>query len=425
MHYRILILLMLLPAFSFNSVAQDITISAEYPGVVTVGEQVRLVYKVNTSGGEFNAPSFEGFYKLSGPSISYSMSTQIINGKRTSETSYSYVFYLQATREGRYTIPPATYTKGNRTYASEEVSIEVVRDASGKTDITGERIQTTEEMTGAGDMFIRILPGSREVYVGEPVVATVKFYTRVNIAGVNEIKYPSFNGFLKEEIETPQLTSLVNENIDGVTYGTGVFQRFLLFPQRAGEIIIDPVQITVLIRQQSGISDPFFGDFFQTFNTVPRMVASNPVTIRVKPLPENRPPGFTGAVGSFEMKTEIDRDSLAVNDALSMKVTIRGTGNIRLADAPVISFPAGLEVYDPKTTTSVASRESGSSGSKTFEYLIIPRSAGDFNIPAVIWSYFNPETGSYQTITSQQLSFHVAKGSGNLHRSKPVRSCNG
>lgn len=411
---RLITVILLL--FTFKTAVlpgQDIVITVEVPSVVAVGEQIRLMYRVNTSGGELKEPPFEGFYKLSGPNTSYSMSTRIINGKITTETSYSYVYYLQATREGTYTIPPAVYEKGRKTYTSDEVIIEVVRDPSSKTPATtGNEKRGAETPAAGSDMFAKVLLSSREIYLGEAVVATVKYYTRVDISGVNEIKYPSFNGFMKEEIETPQPRSLVTENIDGVNYGTGVFQRFLLYPQRTGEITIDPVQISVLIRQRGGLSDPFFGDFFQTFNTVPRLVESDRTSIKVKPLPEGKPASFTGAVGTFDLKASLDKDTTAVNDALTLTVTISGQGNIKLTDAPVISFPSGLETYDPKTTTKVANRETGSSGNKIFEYLIIPRSAGTYTIPKIEWSFFNPAKNQYQTIASRPLSFHVLKSEG-------------
>lgn len=393
--------------------AQDIILRVEYPKVVTIGEQIRLVYTVNSSGGDFIAPPFDNFYKLSGPNTSYSSSTRIINNQRTTETSYSYIFYLQATQEGKFTIPPARYTRGGRTYQSDAAEIEVIRDASGRSASTqGSRQAESGQGSGETDMFVRVLLSKREVFVGEPVVATVKFFTRTDISGFSEIQYPSFNGFMKEEIETARLTSLERENIDGVVYGTGVFQRFLLYPQRTGEIVIDPVNLTVLLRQRSGISDPFFGDLFQNFTNTPRVLVSQPLTINVKPLPENRPAGFTGAVGSFEIRSAADKDTIAVNDAVTLRINISGRGNFRLADAPSVSFPAGLEVYDPKTTTNVVNSESGTSGNRTFEYLIIPRSPGDFTIPSIEWSYFDPAGNRYNTISTAPVRFNVVKVSG-------------
>jgi len=258
-------------------------------------------------------------------------------------------------------------------------------------------------------MYVKVILSKREVYLGEPIAATIKLFTRVDISGINEVKYPSFNGFLKEEIPTPQLTSLEPENVNGTIYGTGVFQKFLLYPQKSGDLTIDPVQITLLIRQRSGINDPFFGDVFQSFTSVPKMVASESTTVKVKPLPSGQPSDFTGAVGKYELRAEINTDTISINDAITLKLVLTGKGNIRLADAPIISFPAGLEVYDPKMTLDIDNSESGTSGKKTFEYLIIPRASGDFILPAISYSYFDPSIGQYKKTTTTTLTFHVPK----------------
>lgn len=389
--------------------SQEISIRVDYPGVVAVGEQLRIVWTVNTSGGDFSAPQFDGFYKMSGPNVSYSQSTRIENGRRTSETSYSYVFYLQALREGKFTIPGATYSKGGKTYTSESAAIEVVGDASRRQTAPGTSESTSVQQSDGAEIFVRLILNKKEVFLGEPVAATVKLYTRIDISGINEVKYPTFNGFLKEEIPTPQLTSLERENVNGTIYGTGVFQKFLLYPQKTGEIIIDPVQITVLMRQQTGTGDPFFGDIFQTFSTVPRMVAGETMKINVKPLPAGRPADFMGAVGDFDLRAEINRDTIQVNDAVNLKLILTGRGNIKLADAPVVTIPAGLESYDPKMTLNAANSESGTSGSKTFEFLIIPRNAGDYTIPAVTYSFFDPSTGQYKRVATTQFNLHVLK----------------
>lgn len=403
---RATVFTLLLSVFSSGvALSQDITLRVDYPTVAIIGEQLRIVYSVNTGGGDFIAPSFEGFYKLSGPNTSYSSSTQIINGKVTSETTYSYVFYIQALREGKYTIPAASYTKGGKTYSSKDLQIEVIKEESSRV-ATG----TTQDASASNaEMYVKVILNKREVYLGEPIAATVKLFTRVDIAGVNEVKYPSFNGFLKEEIPTPQINALERENVNGTIYGTGVFQKFLLYPQKSGDLAIDPVQITVLIRQRSGMNDPFFGDVFQSFTNIPKMIASDIATVKVKPLPAGQPSDFTGAVGKYELKSEISTDTVNINDAVTLKIVLTGKGNLKLADAPVISFPAGLEVYDPKMTLDIENSETGTSGRKTFEYLIIPRASGDFSLPAISYSYFDPGSGKYLRTDTKAFRIHVPK----------------
>jgi hypothetical protein len=257
---------------------------------------------------------------------------------------------------------------------------------------------------------VNLILSRKEIYIGEPIVATVKLYTRVNIAGLNEIKYPAFNGFLKSDLTTPPLTSLNQENINGTIYGTGVVQQFLLYPQVTGEINIDPVQLTILIQQKSGQSDPFFGDFFSTYQTIPRMIASKPLKIKVNPLPGNQPADYSGIVGKLDLKASINKDTVNVNDALNLKIIISGTGNLKVAAAPSFRLSPDIEVYDPKTTDDIKNGVNGTSGSKSFEFLLIPRHYGDFTIPSISYSYFNTAKGRYEQLSSPEFSFYARKG---------------
>jgi hypothetical protein len=412
---KIGILTYLLLIFAVQSAyTQDITVEAEYPSAVEVGQQFSISWTVNSGGGQFTAPSFAGFYKLMGPQTSYSSSTQIINGKMSHQTSYSYTYYLQAMNEGVFVIAPATFTIKNKSYYSDSLRIEVVgpgKQASGAG--TGTREAEEEERSAGyvrGDLFLDLSVNKRTVYVGEPIVASVKIYTRVDLSGINEVKYPAFTSFLRTDLETPPLKSLRQENVNGTIYGTGVIQQFLLYPQVSGEITIDPVQITVLVQQRTGSPDPFFGDFFSTYQSVPRAVASRPVTINVRQLPGTRPGDFSGVVGNLSIKSSINKDSVNVNDALNYKITISGSGNLKLAAAPVFKLSPDIEVYDPKITDDIRNSTSGTSGQRTFEYLLIPRHYGDFTIPPVTYSYFNSSTGKYERLTAGEHRFYARKG---------------
>lgn len=395
--------------------SQDINIQVEYPSVVQSGQQFSISWTVNTSGGDFTAPSFVGFYKLMGPQTSYSSSTQIINGKMTHETTYSYVYYLQAVQEGKFVIAPAAYSTRNKTFYSDSAHIEVIGNNTARQNVQQGAEEAQEDnsnvqASGSGDLFLNLSLNRKEIYIGEPIVATVKIFTRVDLSGINEIKYPTFTNFLKADLETPPLTSLRQENINGTIYGTGVIQQFLLYPQVTGEITIDPVQITVLVQQKSGRSDPFFGDFFSTYNTVPKAVISKPVAINVKPLPGDKPEDFSGIVGKLDMKAGINKDSVNVNDAVNFRITISGNGNLKLAEAPVLKLSPDIEVYDPKISDNLKNSSNGTSGQKIFEYLLIPRHYGDFSIPPVSYSFFNTSTGKYERLTTGEFRFHARKG---------------
>lgn len=389
--------------------SQDIKVEAEYPSVVEAGQQFSVSWTVNTRGGQFSAPSFEGFYKLMGPQTSYSSSTQIINGKVSQKTTYSHLYYLQALEEGTFVIPPASFTFRNKTYYSDSLRIEVVGTVANRQNVQAAGEEDTRIETANKDLFLDLSVNRREVYIGEHITATIKIYTRVDLSGINEIKYPPFTGFLKTDIETPALTSLKQENIKGTIYGTGVIQQFLLFPQVTGEITIDPVQISVLVRQKSGQTDPFFGDFFSTYQTIPRAVISPVVKINVKPLPGTKPDDFSGVVGNLDLKATIDKDTVTVNDAVNFKITVSGNGNLKLASAPTMKLSPDIEVYDPQVKDNIKNSINGTSGLRTFEYLLIPRHHGDFSIPPVSYSFFNTSTGKYETLTTREFNFHARR----------------
>ena len=399
---------------SFSLAGQDVSLKTEYPSVVTAGQQFSVMWTVNSGGGEFSAPSFSGFYKLMGPQTSYSSSTQIVNGKMSHQTSYSYVYYLQAVKAGKYTISPATFTLKNKSYSSDSMHIEVVGSSSQKQNVpagTGSAVKESGVESSGNDIFVNLSLNRKEVYLGESIIATVKIYTRVNISGINEIKFPAFNSFMKSDLATPPLTSLQQENVNGVVYGTGVVQQFLLYPQITGEINIDPVQISVLIQQKSGQSDPFFGDFFSTFQTVPRAVASQSVKVKVKPLPGIKPDNFSGVVGKLDLKSVLSKDTVNVNDAVNFKIILSGSGNLKIAMTPVLKLSPDIEVYDPKILDELKNGLNGTTGQKTFEYLLIPRHYGDFTIPAITYSYFDTSTGRYEKLTSNEYHFYARKGS--------------
>jgi hypothetical protein len=398
---------------SFSAAGQDVYVKAEFPPVVNTGQQFTVMWTVNAGGGEFSAPSFNGFYKLMGPQTSYSSSTQIINGKMSNSTSYSYVYYLQAVKEGKFVISPAVFTLKNKTYSSDSMHIEVVGNSSQKQNISAGTNAATDDSgveSSGRDIFINLSINRKEVYLGEYIVATVKLFTRVNISGINEIKFPSFNSFLKSDIETPPLTSLRQENINGTIYGTGVVQQFLLYPQITGEINIDPVQISVLIQQKAGQSDPIFGDFFTSYQTIPRAVASQIVKVKIKPLPGVQPGDYSGIVGKLDLKAVLSKDSVNVNDAVNFKISISGSGNLKIAATPILKLSPDIEVYDPKISDDIKNGINGTSGQKSFEYLLIPRHYGDYTIPSVTYSYFNASSGNYERLTTKEYHLHAKKG---------------
>lgn len=407
--------IILLIAAGTGLFAQDISISVEAPKVVAVGEQFMVTWVVNSRGGDFQPPQFDDFYKLMGPQTSFSSSTQIINGKVSSEVKNSFSYYLQATREGKFTIGQATYTEKREKIVSDPVEIEVVREKqqAGNTQPAASGSEGDQPAAVAGsDMYLRILVNRTRVYRGEHIVATLKLYSKNSLSGIQDYRFPDFNSFLKEDIETPQPRNLERENVNGEIYGTAVLQRFLLYPQRSGKIEIDPASLTVLVQEKVRSNDPFFGDFFSSFNTIPRMLASLPVQIEVMDLPPGEPSSFSGTVGSVTIKSETDKDTLGVNDALTYRIILSGNGNIKLASAPQINISPDIEIYEPKTISDLKSTISGTSGTKTFEYILIPRYHGSYIIPSFQFSYFDPDLKRYRTVETGEKKFFVTKSEG-------------
>jgi len=397
-------------------ISDDIKFTASAPGVVSVGEQFRLTYTLNAKGNNFNPPGFDNFYVIAGPSTSYNQSTQIINGEVTRNVSYTYTYILQATREGKFTIPPATIEVKKKQYSSNSVPVEVVKGkAPAKTQAPSGKKQSDQELANIpnDDLFVRVLVNRGNVYKGDYLVATVKIYSRVNLSGFENINLPDFNGFYMQEIEIPQLRTLERENINGKIYGTGVLKKYVLFPQHSGSIVIEPVKLECLVQQRvESTPRSFFDDFF-SFNSVrntKKIIASPEVKINVNPLPAGAPESYSGTVGSVDMIAKLDKSNVKENDAVNLKITLNGSGNLKLAEAPVVNFPPDFETYDPKVTTNLDATISGTTGSKTFEYLIIPRHAGKYRIPPVKYSYFDPESGEYKNLSSEEFLINVSKG---------------
>ena len=414
---------------SLAALAQEVTLTVDAPGSAAAGERFRIIYSVNSTDGQFTPPKFDPTFSVQGPQQSTSRNVQWVNGDVKTVSTTTLVYYVVAGTPGTYTIPAATFESRKVTVSSPEKQIVITAGGSsqaaagqGQQQGQSQSANTGESPSAGTDVSMKILLSEREVYFGEPVTGTLKLYTRINLSGIQELRYPDFKGFLKEDIETPPLRSLETEVIDGVQYGTGVIQRFVLYPQVSGELRIDPAEMTVLVQERTGTRDPFFDDpffdnFFSSVSTVPRKVATLPVTVRVKPLPEPRPADFHGAVGSFTMESSISGTDAKLNDAITMTVTLRGTGNLNLAGEPVINFPQGIEKYDPKVTL----RGGGTAtGTKVFEYLLIPRNTGTFEIPPVSYSVFDPRQGKYVTLRAGGFSVSVTGTPGQEEGAAPV-----
>jgi len=397
--------------------AQNTKFTASAPRVVRVGEQFRLVLTLNAKGSNFQIPDFsKDFDVLAGPSTSTSSSMQIINGQVTQDFSYTYTYVLQAKSEGKFTISAASVMVDKKQYTANPLTIEVVKGNANNANQGGGNNGGGNQQQGGindKDIYVSVSLSKTSLYQGEHLVATIKVYTKLDLAGFENMKFPSFKGFYSQDIESPQQVQLQRENVNGEIFNVGVIKQNLLFPQQTGPITIDPFILDCVVRQRVSRRGGFFDDFFGGgYQNVKVKLKSKPVKVNVIPLPAGKPADFSGAVGKFQMEANIDKDKVKTNDAITLKIKITGNGNLKLIDPLKVEFPSDFEVYDPKISENIKNGATGSSGHKSFDYLIIPRHAGTYKIPSFIFTYFDTDSKKYQTHQSKEFTINVEKGSG-------------
>jgi len=357
----------------------------------------------------FNAPSFNNFLVLSGPNQSSSM--QIINGAVSGSLSFSYI--LQPKSLGNFTIGTASVDYKGSSIKSSPLEIKVIK-GSTKPKSQGNKTISTKEI--ADNLFIKAIVDRRKVYVGEQVTVTYKLYTRLNIAAQMSIsKLPQYQGFWSEEIKTPNNIAFTTEVNNGKQYRVGILKKAALFPSQTGELKVTPFELNVPVqirKQRSGNNffDDFFNDPFGNSQRYDYDAKSNSVKVDVKPLPGNDvPKSYNGAVGDFKFSASVDKENVKTNESLTLKLSVSGTGNINLLNLPEINLPNGFEKYEPKTNSQI-NRTGNISGTKTAEYLIVPRTPGKKVIPPIEFTYFDINKKRYVTETSKAFTINVTPG---------------
>lgn len=401
--------------------ADKVRFVAEAADVVVSGDQVRLVFTVNSQDiKDFRAPSTKGFDVLMGPSRSQQSSIQIINGKRTSNSSTAFTYILLAGNPGTYTIPAASVEVNGEKVFSNAISIKVLPQdqTSGNSGNNGggsassSRSQAAGSRISSNDLFITATASKTTVHEQEAILLTYKVYTVVNLRQLYG-KMPDLKGFHTQEVELPQQKTFTLEHYKGRNYNTTVWSQYVLFPQQTGKLEIPSITFDGVVAQQT-ISDDPFDAFFNGggYVEVKKKITTPKVVINVQPLPA-KPAGFSGAVGEFKLASSINATDVKTNDAVTIKLTLSGTGNMKLIGTPEVKFPQDFEIYDPKVTDDYKLTNSGLTGTKTFEYLAIPRHAGNFTIPAIEFTYFDLKSNSYKTLKTEAYNLKVAKGQGN------------
>lgn len=415
-----------LVAFSLQALADDkVSFTASAPDAVAVGDQFRLAYTVTTQKvRDFRAPSIKGFDVLMGPSRSQQSSVQIVNGVSTSTSSITFTYILMATAEGDFTIPGATITADGNQMVSNSVHIKVLPadqagGAASSGGGSGQQSSVSRSSSGSSvsnqDLFIAATANKTTVYEQEAFLLTYKIYTLVDLRGFDNVKLPDFKGFHSQEVELPSGRKWSLEHYKGRNYQTTVYRQFVLFPQQSGKLTIEPARFDASIAKATQVSDPFeaFFNGGSNYIEVKKTLTTPTINIDVKSLPAGKPVDFSGGVGEFSISSSINSTDVKTNDAVTIKLVISGTGNLKLVGDPEIKFPDDFEVYDPKVDNKFRLTSAGLSGSKVIEYLAIPRNAGTFKIPAVKFSYFDIKSRSYKTLTTEEYELHVEKGEGN------------
>ena len=417
---RLLATYILFSMLALTTRAQDARFVMSAPNAVENGQQFRLSFTLNTRGENLQLPPglSDNFQILMGPSTGQSTSIQMINGKTTTEVTYSYTYILRGTKEGTFEIRPASIEVDGEVVESNSLRIQVVKAQSSSQQNSGGGSVTQPQQGNAAseveldkdNLFVRVDLSKRTAYRGEQIVATVKLYVNPNIpiAGFDEVNLPTYEGFYTQDIDIPQQINFTREVYNDKIYQVGVLKKTILFPQQNGQIRIAPFSMSLLVRQQTAARS-FFDDFFDNYRTVKARLNSEAVTVNVKDLPP-APANFMGGVGDFNLSSSISSTDVSTNDAITLTLKITGNGNIRLIRTPELKLPSDFEVYDPKATDDVKAGNNGVSGTKTIEYLFQPRFEGDYTVPSISFAYFDPASGKYITKSTPEYQLHVKKG---------------
>ncbi|WP_300762898.1 BatD family protein [uncultured Bacteroides sp.] len=420
--------LILMITVSLQMFAKDeVTLKASAPEVVVNGDQFRLTYTVNSQDvKDFLAPQAKGFDVLMGPSRSQQSSTQIINGKVSSSRSITYTYILMAVSEGTFNIPAASIEVDGKKIFSNPLTIKVLPKDKEQSDSNqsqggiSSRNQKSNGKISDNDLFVLATASKTKVHEQEAILVTYKAYTTVDLRQLLG-KMPDQQGFYVQEVELPTQKTFKLEHYKGRNYNTVVYRQYVIFPQKSGRLEIPAVTFDAVVAQRVAVSDDPFEAFFNGggYVEVNKKIVAPKIVINVDPLPA-KPEGYSGGVGTFSMKSEISATELKANEAVTVKLTISGTGNMKLVSAPEINFPHDFEIYDPKIEDNFELTSNGLSGTKTIEYLAIPRHAGDFTIPAVEFKYFDIKSGDYKTLKGDAYNLKVAKGDGSASNQQVI-----
>lgn len=429
---RYIIALALITIFNFqfsicNSVrAQQMTVQA--PKSVYAGDNFTVRFVVDARASDFRGPSFKGFSLRSGPNTSSSSSFSFVNGQMTSSVQTVYSYTLTADVVGTFTVDAASCTADGKKVSSQSFSIKVEKADPARQQQQRQQQQNRrqaydpwqqqpqqEQTIDSKSLFARASVNKTNPYQGEQIIVTYKIYTQVPISQFAIDKLPGNRGFWSEDLSEGRQIKQYEETVGDRRYQVAEIRRGALFAQENGKLTIEPLDLNVLAmvqrqrRRTGSIFDLFDDPFFSAREAVERPLSTSRINVNVKPLPA-APDGFTGGVGRFDIQGGLSLDKVKANEAVSYRVTFSGSGNLMLVGAPQPEFPNVFEVYDPQIDDNIKKGDNGISGSRTYEWVLIPRSQGRYTIPALKVVYFDPANGQYVTRTIAAQTIEVEKG---------------
>ena len=418
----ILIFIML----SVSGLADEISFRASAPSTVEAGGKFRVQFILNTQNvSGFNAPDFKGFEVIYGPATSSQSSFQMINGRTSQSSNIIYTYVLLTANPGTYTIGSASVQVDGKTVKSQPVQVKVLPSAGGSsTNARGnntdnyheERLNsssTSSSQSNSGkDLFMTATASRTKVYEQEAILLTYKIYTLLDLTQLDG-KLPTLDGFQIQEIPLPRTKEFELEHYKGRNYRTVVWSQYLLFPQKSGKLTIPSITYEGVVVTRNRHIDPIEAFFNGQSGYVEekRSIVTPSLTIDVASL-DNKPAGFSGAVGKFSIASDISTEEVDANDAVTLKISVKGCGNMKLIATPQVEFPKDFETYDAKVNDSFQLTRAGLEGTKEFEYLVVPRHAGTYEIPSVKFIYFDTDSRTYKTLTTDAYTLKVNKAKG-------------
>ena len=421
----------ILICFSISSWADgDVSFRVSAPSTVEAGGKFRVQFTINTqNASNFSAPDFKGFEVIYGPATSSQSSFQIINGRTSQSSSIIYTFVLMSDAPGTYTIGSASVLVDGKIVKSKPVQVRVLSGAGGGASAGGganggyssnngggRQPSATAEQPSANisakDLFMTATASRTTVHEQEAILLTYKIYTLLDLRQLDG-KLPTLDGFQIQEIPLPRTKEFDIEQYNGRNYRTVVWSQYLLFPQKSGTLTIPSITYEGLVITRNRNLDPIeaFFNGQSGYAEVKRKITTPTLTIHVSPLP-NKPEGFSGAVGKFSVSSSISTQEVDANEAVTLKINVKGSGNMKLIAIPEVNFPKDFETYDAKVNDKFELTRTGLAGTKEFEYLFVPRHAGTYEIPAADFIYFDTDSRSYKTLKTEAYTLKVNKGKG-------------